>query len=73
MMITVHFLENRTVVLTQLLQKPPIVNSDIKIKGRKGKIITVHEVEENVFQVYVEFEKLIKKQAAALDPKKKQR
>lgn len=70
-MAVVHFLENNSVVLTQLLQNIPSINQDVKIKGRKGKVVNVSQVEENVINVYVELEKLLKNQPVLNDKKKK--
>ena len=59
----VHFFENKSIVLTQLLNHIPSVDENIKIKGRKGKVLSVKKMEENVVHVYVVFEKIIKKQS----------
>lgn len=74
MMNAVHFLENKTTVLTQALKRIPIVDEPIKIKGRKGKIVSVDQISENTYQVQVIFEKEIKKQTAVInDPRKKKK
>lgn len=72
-MVTVHYFENSTNVLTQLRQEIPDVDQEIKIKGRKGKILSVNQVKEDVYQANVEFEKIVKKAALAVDPKKRRR
>lgn len=72
-MVTVHFFENSTNVLTQLRQEIPNVDQEIKIKGRKGKILSVNQVKEDVYQANVEFEKIVKKAALAVDSKKRRR
>ncbi|WP_144510121.1 hypothetical protein [Bacillus sp. FJAT-22090] len=74
-MFAVHFVENKTIVLTQALRRIPTVDEDLKIKGRKGKVTSVLEIEENIFHVYVEFEKVVNKSQAALNDlgKKKKR
>lgn len=74
-MFVIHFLENKTIVLTQALRRIPSVDEDLKIKGRKGKVINVQNMEENIYYVYVEFEKVIDKKLAALKElgKKKKR
>ncbi|WP_312092100.1 hypothetical protein [Niallia sp.] len=72
-MVTVHFFENSTNVLTQLRQEIPNVDQEIKIKGRKGKILSVSQLKEDVFQANVEFEKIVKKAALAADSKKRKR
>ncbi|MCM3163362.1 MULTISPECIES: hypothetical protein [Metabacillus] len=68
----VQFVENNTVVLTQLLEKPPSENENIKIKGRKGKVSTIKITDDNVVYVYVIFDKVVKNNPAN-DPKKKKR
>ncbi|MCF2649749.1 hypothetical protein ACTQ5K_12400 [Niallia sp. Sow4_A1] len=72
-MVTVHFFDNSTNVLTQLRQEIPNVEQEIKIKGRKGKILSVIQLKEDVFQANVEFEKIVKKAAVAADSKKRKR
>jgi hypothetical protein len=71
-MFVVHFFENNTVVLTQLLRNIPSVDGNIKIKGRKGKVLSIKKMEKNIVHVYVEFEKIIKNQLlSSKDSKKK--
>ncbi|WP_394232260.1 hypothetical protein [Niallia oryzisoli] len=72
-MVAVHFYEKSNLVLSQCRQQIPVVDENIKIKGRKGKVMNVQEVRENVVHVYVEFEKVVKKQALVSDNKKKRR
>jgi hypothetical protein len=72
-LVTVHFFDNSTNVLTQLRQEIPNVEQEIKIKGRKGKILSVIQLKEDVFQANVEFEKIVKKTAVAADSKKRKR
>ncbi|MEK4229308.1 hypothetical protein [Solibacillus sp. FSL H8-0538] len=57
----VHFYENKTVVLTQSLNSVPAVDQDIKIKGRKGKVVSVVQIDENKYHVQVIFEKVVVK------------
>ncbi|SES13845.1 hypothetical protein [Psychrobacillus sp. OK032] len=73
-MFAVHFYENKTKILNQALRSIPSVDEDIKIKGRKGKVISVLQIEENVFHVYIEFEKIVdKSKTATKDLGKKKR
>lgn len=73
-MFAVHFFENNTRVLIQALRTIPSVDEDLKIKGRKGKVISVKMMEENIYHVHVEFEKVvIKNLAAAKDLGKKKK
>ncbi len=60
-MFAVHFMEKNIVILTQVLRDIPSIDTDLKIKGRKGKVIGVQETEENGIQVQVEFEKVVDK------------
>ncbi|MEK3953108.1 hypothetical protein [Psychrobacillus sp. FSL K6-1464] len=60
-MFAVHFMEKNMVILTQVLRDIPFIDDDLKIKGRKGKVINVLETEENGIQVQVEFEKVVDK------------
>lgn len=74
-MVVIHFLnkENKHVILTQLLRKIPVVDAELKIKGRKGKVLSVEEKGENIFHVQVFFEPIIKKQVNLKDDKKRRR
>ena len=72
-MAIVHFFDNKTVVLSQLLKNIPVVDDNIKIKGRKGKILSVREMDDNQFHVQILFEQVIKPQTLAKDNKKKKR
>ncbi len=72
-MVAVHFIENNNVVLTQLANQVPTVNEDIKIKGRKGKVLSVKNIDQNVIHVQVQFEQLTKSKVSIVDNKKKKR
>ncbi|GHH98984.1 hypothetical protein [Neobacillus kokaensis] len=72
-MLVIHFLENKTVVLSQLVKQIPSVDENIKIKGRKGKVTNIEEVKENVYHASVIFEQVKKVQPAAKDNKSKKR
>lgn len=72
-MFVVYFYENNSYVLSQFVNKIPSVDENIKIKGRKGKVISVKEIEENKVQVNLIFEKVTKNQPALADKKKKKR
>lgn len=73
MLFAVHYLENNTPVLSQCLERIPEVDEDLKIKGRKGKVVNVVQIEESKYQVHVVLEKVNKKQALLKDDKKKRR
>lgn len=70
-MFVVHFYENNNNLLIQLLTQIPSVEQEIKIKGRKGKIISVKNVEENVVHANVFFEPI--KKSKTKEVKKKNR
>jgi hypothetical protein len=72
-MVLVHFLEDKTIVLSQLLKNIPSVDENIRIKGKKGKVIGVREIEENLVQVHVVFEKVVKKEPMTKDTNKKKK
>ncbi|MEO2075128.1 MAG: hypothetical protein ABGX20_06995 [Bacillus sp. (in: firmicutes)] len=72
-MFAVHFLENKNVLLTQLLRRVPEEGEAIKIKGRKGTVAKVTNVDEKNIQVQVVLEKVNKNKQAALDPSKKKK
>lgn len=71
-MFAVHFYEKNNLLLSQLLNQVPSINSEIKIKGRKGKIVSITEIDENKFHIQVELE-AVKKQTtlSSIDKKKK--
>mgnify|MGYP003436620239 CR=1 FL=1 len=74
-MVVIHFLnkENKHVILTQLLRKIPVVDAELKIKGRKGKVLSVEEKGENIFHVRVFVEPIVKKQVNLKGDKKRRR
>ncbi|MFT8321504.1 MAG: hypothetical protein ABF649_11405 [Bacillus sp. (in: firmicutes)] len=72
-MAVIHFFENRSIVLTQLLNNIPNVEEPIKIKGRKGIISNVQKIEDNLFHVHILFEQVLKNQPLVKDTKKKKR
>ena len=73
MLFAVHYLENNTPVLSQCLERIPEIDEDLKIKGRKGKVVNVVQIEESKYHVHVVLEKINKKQALLKDDKKKRR
>jgi hypothetical protein len=70
-MVLVHFFENKTIVLSQLLANIPAVNENIKIKGKKGKVLSVNRIDESLIHVHIVFEKVTKNQPAIKEVKKK--
>jgi hypothetical protein len=71
-MYVVHFFENKNPLLVQLRNQVPIVGEDIKIKGKKGKVSSVHSLDERNIEVQILIEKVIKSKAV-IDPRKKRR
>lgn len=74
-MMVVHFLENKNILLTQLLKNVPSVGDQVVIKGRKGKVSNVTSVDENQIQVQLFFEKIVVKTGKSVvdNTKKKKR
>ncbi|MDR6999916.1 hypothetical protein [Neobacillus niacini] len=73
-MFVVYFFENKNLLLTQLLQRVPSVGENLKIKGRKGKVSSVTNVDEQKFQVQIVLETVNKnKLAAVVDNSKKKK
>ncbi|MEH7382195.1 hypothetical protein V7138_17170 [Bacillus sp. JJ1533] len=71
-MYVVHYYENKNLLLTQLVQNVPSVDEAIKIKGRKGKVTNVTDIDERNIQVQVVLDRIVKKNAVS-DLKKKKR
>ncbi|MFD2682287.1 hypothetical protein [Bacillus seohaeanensis] len=72
-MVTIHFFENKFIVLSQLLNHIPSVDENIKIKGRKGKVVSVEQMGENKFHVHVLLEQATKKKLLAQEDSKKKK
>ena len=72
-MYAVHFMEKNITVLTQVLREIPAVDDELKIKGRKGKVLSVQETAENGIHVQIEFEKVVDKKAFIKDLGNKKR
>lgn len=72
-MYVVTYLDNKNVLLTQLLRNLPAEGETIKIKGRKGKITTVSSLDEKHVHVHVTLEVVNKNKLAVLDNSKKKK
>ncbi|MCM3712042.1 hypothetical protein [Sporosarcina luteola] len=73
-MYAIHFYENKNYVLNQVLRNIPSIDDNVTLKGRKGKVMSVEEIRENVYYVFVEFEIVVdKKKLAAEELAKKKR
>lgn len=70
-MFVTHFYENKTSVLSQLLVNLPTVEENIKIKGRKAKVVQIVQIDDYNYQVRIIFEKIPKKQPLKEVGKKK--
>ncbi|MGN7479541.1 hypothetical protein ACTHOQ_17055 [Solibacillus silvestris] len=73
MLFAIHYLENNTPVLSQCLERIPEVDENLKIKGRKGKVVNVIQIEENKYHIHVMLEKINNKDPLLKDDKKKRR
>lgn len=71
-MFVVHFYEQKNEMLNQLLKRVPVVGEDLRIKGRKGKVASVTEIDEKTYHVQVILEAKAKP-GAAVDPGKKKK
>lgn len=70
-MFVTHFYENKTSVLSQLLVSLPTVEENIKIKGRKAKVVQIVQIDDSNYYVSIIFEKIPKKQPVKEIGKKK--
>ncbi|MFK4998893.1 hypothetical protein ACI2OX_21165 [Bacillus sp. N9] len=71
-MLIVYFKENKNTLLVQLRKDVPSVGEEIKIKGRKGKVTNVQNIDERNVHVQIILDKVAKNKLT-LDPKKKRR
>ena len=71
-MFVVRFYDHKNEILNQLLQRVPEVGENLKLKGRKGKVESVMEIEEKIYHVQVSLEAKVKPGVAA-DPGKKKK
>ncbi|MBE2977516.1 hypothetical protein [Priestia megaterium] len=72
-MVAVHFFENRKLLLSQLRENIPSTGDNLKIKGRKGTVVLVNDIDEKNVHVEVALEKVVKKNLALDNAKKKRR
>lgn len=73
-MYVVHFFENKIELLNQLLGSVPAVGEMITVKGRKGKVTDVNQIDDKHVNVQITVEKVVVKNkltAADLAKKKK--
>lgn len=72
-MFAIHYFERNTLFISKLLNEVPTVGSEVKLKGRKGKITEVTQIEENKFRVQVELEVIKKVPLVGAEDKKKRK
>jgi hypothetical protein len=73
-MFAVHFFENKSELLNQLLGSVPAVGDAVTIKGRKGKVTSVNHVDDTHVHVQIMVEKVaVKNKPTAADLAKKKK
>ncbi|KKI90398.1 preprotein translocase subunit SecA [Bacillus sp. SA1-12] len=72
-MFTVYFFENKNLLLSQLLRSVPSDGEELKIKGRKGKVVNVSQINENLYHVQLQLEIVNKNKVSLEQLKKKKR
>ncbi|WP_299089933.1 hypothetical protein [uncultured Metabacillus sp.] len=72
-MFAVYFFENKNLLLSQLLRRVPTDGEELKIKGRKGKVVNVTQIDENKFFVQLQLEIVNKNKLSLEQVKKKKR
>ena len=70
-MVFIHFFESGKKVLTQYLKTVPAVDETIKIKGRKGKVLRVDQIEDHIIHVHVLYDQIVKKESISRPQKEK--
>ena len=72
-MFVIHYFEKNTSILSQWGERIPAVNENIKIKGHKGQVVDVVQIEDNKYHVHVTLEKIKNKEILLNNDKKKRR
>lgn len=72
-MVTIQYYENNSLFLSQLVHQVPSVDENIKVKGKKAKVIRVDEVNKNLTHVHIVVEKIVKKTLLSKESQKKKR
>lgn len=67
----IRFYAENENVLTQLVDHVPPVGEAIKIKGRKGKVIQVNEINDRMVNVLIEFDKIRRRNTAPIHNKRR--
>jgi hypothetical protein len=72
-MFVISFIENRTILLCQFRKQTPSVGDAITIKGRKGNVVNVENVDEKHVHVQVALKNIDKKKLPVDNSKKKKK
>lgn len=72
-MFNVHFFENKNLLLNQARNNVPVVGDVVTIKGRKGKVTSITNIDDIKVYIELELENLIKTKQVTNDSKKKKR
>lgn len=72
-MFNVYFFENKNPLLSQLLKRVPAVDEALTIKGRKGKVSSVTNIDEKNIHVQVILETVNKSKVIVDNSKKKKK
>jgi hypothetical protein len=73
-MYVVHFFEEKVEILNQLLGSVPALGEPITVKGRKGKVTGVDQVDDKHVHVQITVEKVpVKNKPSAADLSKKKK
>lgn len=70
-MYIVYFYHERNLLLQQLRKEIPAEGDELKIKGRKAKVVQTTTIEGNKVHVELQLEQVIKKAAVDLSKKKR--
>ncbi len=72
-MFVVYFFENKNLLLSQFLRRVPDLDEEIRIKGRKGKVSSVKNIDEKIVHAQVILEEVKKNNFIVDNSKKKKR
>lgn len=60
-MVTIQYYENNTLFFSQLVSNIPAIDEDIRIKGKKAKVVRIDQINESLIHIHIIFEKIKKK------------
>jgi hypothetical protein len=73
-MVVVHYYDNKNRILTRYLDHAPTEGSDVRIKGRSGKVTKVQTEDNRIYNVQVELQVVVKnKQLGGIPAQTKKR